>query len=109
MDREQRRFVTGGTATSGMSSGLIETRGNAWATFNFNRGQGAVGSAALHISAQKCGCITIGVHPRTPEMILAEREALQRRASAEDRVVARRRGTDGETRHYRRSAGATSS
>ena len=59
MDREQRRFVTGGTATSGMSSGLIETRGNAWATFNFNRGQGAVGSAALHISAQKCGCITI--------------------------------------------------
>ncbi len=41
-----------------MSWGLIETRGNAWATFNFNRGQGAVGSAALHISAQKCGCIT---------------------------------------------------
>ena len=58
MDREQRRFVTGGTATSGMSSGLIETRGNAWATFNFNRGQGAVGSAALHISAAKCGWIT---------------------------------------------------
>lgn len=57
MDREQRRFVTGGTATSGMSWGLIETRGNAWATFNFNRGQGAVGSAALHISAAKCGCI----------------------------------------------------
>ena len=53
--------------------------------------------------------ITNGVHPRTPEIILPGREAPQRRASAEDRVVARRRGTDGETRHYRRSAGATSS
>ncbi len=39
-----------------------------------------------------------GVHPRTPEIIVAEREALQRRASAEDRVVARGRGTDGEAR-----------
>ncbi len=64
---------------------------------------------AAYPVGRRRSCITNGVHPRTPEMILAEREALQRRASAEDRVVARRRGTDGETRHYRRSAGATSS
>jgi len=49
------------------------------------------------------------VHPRRPEIIVAERGAPQRRASAEDRVVARRRGTDGETHDDRRSAGATSS
>ncbi|MBE7478986.1 MAG: hypothetical protein HS104_03200 [Polyangiaceae bacterium] len=29
MDRERRRYVPGGTATSGTSSGLIETCGNA--------------------------------------------------------------------------------
>jgi len=29
MGREQRRYVTAGIATIGMSSGLIETRGNA--------------------------------------------------------------------------------
>ncbi len=51
----------------------------------------------------------IGVHPRTPEIMLAEREARQPRASAEDRVVARGRGTDGRARPDRRSAGATSS
>ncbi len=43
------------------------------------------------------------------EIIVAERGALQRRASAEDRVVARRRGTNGGARRGRRSAGGTSS
>ncbi len=49
------------------------------------------------------------VHPRTPEIIVAERGAVQRRASAEVRVVARRRGTNGGARRGRRSAGGTSS
>jgi len=40
---------------------------------------------------------------------LTESKALQRRANAEDSVIARRRGTDGEASHSRRSSGETSS
>jgi hypothetical protein len=58
VNREQRRFVPGGTATSGTSSGRIETRGYAQETFNFNRGHDAVGRATLHNSAANSGCIT---------------------------------------------------
>ena len=38
------------------------------------------------------------IHPRAPETNISEREALLTRASAEDSVFARGRGTDGETR-----------
>ena len=70
--------------------GLGKAPCEALETVSFNRGQGAVVLlAALPNSEATKLDNGSGVHPRTPEIILAEREALQPRASAEDRVVAR--------------------
>ena len=58
MDREQRRFATGGTVSSGTSSGVRETRGNARVTFEVQPRPRRRGSPALHNSAENFGWIT---------------------------------------------------
>ena len=83
MDREQRRFVTGGSASSAKTSGVRGTRGNARVTFEL---QPSARRRGLGGAAQQRAKVRLDnethVHPRTPSVKSSVGRAQQTRASA---------------------------